>query len=97
MDRGLVSDPSGLLRCTLHALTSPTTKAILTSAMSGFFTKGRRELISKTFATLVQIAIGAMFASNILMRLTTTVKVTMITGVILLFCLVAICPPRSDE
>jgi len=43
--------------------------------MRSFFTKGRRELIAKTFATLVQIAVGGAIAGNLLSRLTVAIKV----------------------
>ncbi len=66
--------------------------------MKRFFNKGRRELIARTFATLVQIAVGGAIASNILLKLTPRDKVLALLAVIALIVFaIMICPKRSDE
>jgi hypothetical protein len=79
-------------------LTNKITVNIIKIAMKEYFTKGRRDLIARTFSTLVQIAVGGAIAGNIFTKLTTAVKVVAIFSIISLFILaVIVCPKRSDE
>ena len=78
--------------------TSDIERILDSSVMKNFFTKGRRDLIAKTFSTLVQIAVGGAIAGNILMKLTTTAKAVAALAVSVLFLLaVIVCPKRGDE
>ena len=88
----------GVLPTESGTLTSQEKGGILGSVMVSFFTKGRRDLIAKTFVTLVQIAVGGAIAGNLLSRLTVAAKVGAGVAILLLFVLsIVICPTRSDE
>lgn len=63
-----------------------------------FFKKARRELISKTLMSLVQILVAAGAAGELFIKSAMYLKILVIVSVIVLFALsVFICPEKEEE